>query len=271
MHFPSGAEVSGAHRRGGRALKSRQLYTPTAVVAFAAVVLQIGLLVTRPRGTERAALDVLRIGYEPVPAFAIGALDQPFVERPVNAAFAGATLGALERGRPRRRVTRSAPAPQPAEPSVQAPSRPDAPPPAPPENVVVRMELDRTTGSPGDELNYLITGTNTSGHAVARIFRISTHVPRFTSMCQDRARRPCTTPGTYDGSSSDPDEIHAFPASTQQRVVIPPHATVTILDLRVQISLAAPAGTTLINHAHVDAVGDDAGPTTLSAPIGVVR
>ncbi len=276
-----GAETFGSvrtdePRRERRVKSKRQAYLPAAVVAAIAVLLQFSAFITRPDtpdGTSR--LGALRIGAGSTFGFAIRALDPSYIGRQL-----GRALGVVEEAsaKPAAR-RRTAPASQDVSDATPQPAPRSTPQPAPAGaglvkgagGIALAMSVNRTSAVPNQILVYEITARNDGDQSVTTVYSITTHVPQFTFECQEATTASCTTPGTYDGTTKDPNDPHVVPAQSERTAMIRPHQKVVLRRLRVQVSPAVPSGTDLFNHAHIDVVGDSSAAKTVIAPVVRVR
>jgi hypothetical protein len=256
--------------------RKRQAYMPAAIVAVVAVLLQFGVLVTRPSGTGGASrATALRIDYGAPFGFVIRALDPSYIGKRLRGTleFLGEPSPSATRSSDRRTTERERSSPK------SSPSPTATPTPTPgggglisgTRGIALDMRVDRRSVEPGGLVVYEVTATNKGDRSVTTVYTIATHSPQFTLECQQATTASCTTPGTYDGSSSSPNDPHLLPPTTERTAMIPPHQTVVLRRLRVQVAPAAPSGTRLKNHAHADVVGDNASAKTVHAPAVVVR
>ncbi len=126
------------------------------------------------------------------------------------------------------------------------------PPSASPEVLDISMNVDHTIARIADKVTYSVVARNVGAHAFVGALTVNLHTPKGTLRCQMTGMvRICTTPGDYDGSSSDPNAPHNNPPGMTRFVTIPSGRSLVLETLTVQVS-ANTAGTVLHNHAHVE-------------------
>lgn len=235
---------------------------PSIAVALIALMLQVLVLVAAP---DRSLLDpAVRPGtfldYAAQPYLAIPALEARFVRQLLGAGFGGDDKRSAA-------PPRSGPRPSPSRSATPTTSpRPIIPGAA---QITTSMRVDKRSASPGQRIVYTVIAHNPGESSYAGTFLIETHTPAGTFAC-NTLTASCSTPGDYDGSSTNRSDNHVNPSQQTRATTVPPGQDRILYTLTVQVATGVPAGTVLHNHAHVSVVGAGKGYVTSLAPDVVV-